>query len=146
MERSFYLLIYFLWSSPMVIVHGDCLWSSSRVDVYGRRLGWSSTVVVYSRHLWSLAMVVICSCRPWSSSMVIVVYRHVCYTNRHTQIACLVQLGNLPLENYSCLAHEAIVSCSSVRSLSISATKPLCGRNSRSFISISRRRYTPVED
>ena len=70
--------------------------------------------------------------------MVIVVYRHVCYTNRHTEIACLVRQSNLPLENYSCLAHEAIVSCSSVRSLPISATKPLCGRNSRSFISISR--------
>ena len=155
-----------LWSSSMVIVYGRHLGYSSMVVVCGGRLWWSSIVVVYGRHrLWSWSvvygrdlssMVVICRLWSWSvvygrdlwSSFIVidVVYRHVCYTNRHTPLARLVQQSNLPLESYSCLAHEALVSCSSLRSLSISATKPLCGRNSRSFISIFRRRCTPIED
>src|SRR5438045_8336208 len=72
--------------------------------------------------------------------------RMLCLPNSMPHLGCnhviLIRDISIILVPY----HDAKVSCSSLRSLSISATRPLCGRNRRSFISIFRRRCSPLKD
>ena len=72
--------------------------------------------------------------------------RMLCLPNSMPHLGCnhviLIRDISIILVPY----HDAKVSCSSLRSLSISTTRPLCGWNRRSFISIFRRRCSPLKD